>query len=130
MHNFHVSLLANVSFGTLMDTSVVANIFKDALCNEGIYSKELVSVSLNPILGSNAKNQQGYRKNEFLYSLVITGSATANTSLQLGKFLYQTLNEFTEKYARSYFLYSMYVERADKKDFCVQLNQERVFHAN
>lgn len=126
MHNFHVSLLANVSFTSPIDSSLYAQLFKEALCNGGIYPKEYISVSLNPILGSNVKNQQGYRKNEFLYSFVVTGSATSNTSLQLGKFLYQTLNEFTEKYARSYFLYSMYVERVDKKDFCVQSNQERV----
>lgn len=128
MHNFHVSLLANVSFPRPIDTSLHSSLLRDALCKEGIYSKELISVSLNPILGANVKNQQGYRKNEFLYSLVITGSATSNTSLQLGKFLYQTLNDFTERYARSYFLYSMYVERADRKDFCVQSNHERVFH--
>lgn len=128
MHNFHVSLLANVSFPKLVDCSFLASTFKTRLVMEGGYSDKLIAVSLNPILGTNAKNQQGYRKNEFLYSLVITGSATANTSLHLGKFLYQTLNDFTEKYARSYFLYSMYVERADKKDFCVQSNQERVFH--
>lgn len=128
MHNFHVSLLANVSFTRPIDTSLHASLFREILCKEGIYSKELISVSLNPVLGSNAKNQQGYRKNEFLYSLVVTGSVTANTSLHLGKFLYQTLNDFTERYARSYFLYSMYVERVDKKDFCVQSNHERVFH--
>lgn len=128
MHNFHVSLLANVSFPLPIDTSLHSSLLRDTLCKEGIYSKEHIVVSINPILGSNAKNLQGYRKNEFLYSLVVTGSATANTSLQLGKFLYQTLNEFTEKYARSYFLYSMYVERADKKDFCVQSNHERVFY--
>lgn len=126
MHNFYVSLLANVSFTSPIDSSLYSHLFKEALCNGGIYSKEHVSVSINPILGSNAKNLQGYRKNEFLYSFVVTGSATSNTSLQLGKFLYQTLNEFTEKYARSYFLYSMYVERVDKKDFCVLSNQERV----
>lgn len=128
MHNFHVSLLANLSFLAPIDTSLHASLFREILCKEGIYSKELISVSLNPILGSNAKNQQGYRKNEFLYSLVVTGSATAKASLQLGQFLYKTLNEFTENYARSYFLYSMYVERVDKKDFCVQANQERVFN--
>ena len=128
MHNFNVSLLANISFLAPIDTSLHASLFREILCKEGIYSKELISVSLNPILGSNAKNQKGYRKNEFLYSLVVTGSATAKASLQLGQFLYQTLNEFTEKYARSYFLYSMYVERVDKKDFCVQSNHERVFH--
>ena len=128
MHNFNVSLLANISFLAPIDTSLHASLFREILCKEGIYSKELISVSLNPVLGYNAKNQQGYRKNEFLYSLVVTGSATANTSLKLGKFLYQTLNDFTERYARSYFLYSMYVERVDKKDFCVQSNHERVFH--
>lgn len=128
MHNFHVSLLANLSFLAPIDTSLHASLFREILCKEGIYSKELISVSLNPVLGSNTKNQQGYRKNEFLYSFVVTGSATSQTSLRLGKFLYQTLNEFTEKYARSYFLYSMYVERVDKKDFCVQSNQEGVFH--
>ena len=128
MHNFHVSLLANLSFLAPIDTSLHASLFREILCKEGIYSKELISVSLNPILGSNAKNQQGYRKNEFLYSLVVTGSATAKASLQLGQFLYKTLNEFTENYARSYFLYSMYVERVDKKDFCVQSNHERVFY--
>ena len=128
MHNFHVSLLANLSFLAPIDTSLHSSLLRDALCKEGIYSKELIAVSLNPILGANTKNQQGYRKNEFLYSLVVTGSATANTSLQLGKFLYQTLNDFTERYARSYFLYSMYVERVDKKDFCVQSNHEGVFY--
>lgn len=128
MHKFHVSLLANVSFPKPVDCSFLASTFKTRLVMEGGYSDKLIAVSLNPILGTNAKNQQSYRKNEFLYSLVVTGSATANTSLHLGKFLYQTLNEFTEKYARSYFLYSMYVERADRKDFCVQSNQERVFH--
>lgn len=128
MHNFHVSLLANVSFEAPIDCSFLASTFKTRLVVEGGYSDKHISVSLTPILGSNAKNQQGYRENEFLYSLVVTGSATSNTSLHLGKFLYQTLNEFTEKYARSYFLYSMYVERVDKKDFCVQSNQERVFN--
>lgn len=128
MHKFHVSLLANVSFPKPVDCSFLASTFKTRLVMEGGYSDKLIAVSLNPILGTNAKNQQSYRKNEFLYSLVVTGSATANTSLHLGKFLYQALNDFTEKYARSYFLYSMYVERADRKDFCVQTSQERVFH--
>ena len=128
MHNFHVSLLANVSFTRPIDTSLHSSLLRDALCKEGIYSKELISVSLNPILGSNDKNQQGYRKNEFLYSLVVTGSSTSQTSLRLGQFLYQTLNEFTEKYARSYFLYSTYVERADRKDFCSISSQTGVSH--
>ena len=128
MHNFHVSLLANVSFPKPVDCSFLASTFKTRLFMEGGYSDKLIAVSLNPILGTNAKNQQGYRKNEFLYSLVITGSATANTSLHLGKFLYQTLNDFTDSYATSYFLYSMYIERTDKKDLCVQSNQERVSH--
>lgn len=128
MHNFHVSLLANLSFLSPIDASLHASLFREILSKEGIYSKELISVSLSPILGSNVKNQQGYRKNEFLYSLVVTGSVTADTSLQPGKFLYQTLNDFTERYARSYFLYSMYVSRTDNKDFCVQTSQERVFN--
>lgn len=128
MHNFHVSLLANVSFPKPVDCSFLASTFKTRLVMEGGYSDKLIAVSLNPILGTNAKNQQGYRKNEFLYSLVVTGSATANTSLHLGKFLYQTLNDFTDSYATSYFLYSMYIERSGKKDFCVQSNQERVSH--
>lgn len=128
MHNFHVSLLANVSFPKPVDCSFLASTFKTRLVMEGGYSDKLIVVSLNPILGTNAKNQQGYRKNEFLYSLVVTGSATTNTSLHLGKFLYQTLNDFTDSYATSYFLYSMYIERTDKKDFCVQSNQERVSH--
>ena len=105
MHNFHVSLLANISFPKLVDCSFLASTFKTRLVVEGGYSDERISVSLTPILGSNAKNQQGYRKNKFLYSLVVTGSAKANTSLQLGKFLYNTLNDFTNSYACSYFLY-------------------------
>lgn len=128
MHNFNVSLLANISFPKLVDCSFLASTFKTRLVVEGGYSDKHISVSLNPILGSNAKNQQGYRKNEFLYSLVVTGSATSQTSLRLGQFLYQTLNEFTEKYARSYFLYSMYVERADRKDFCSISSQTGVSH--
>lgn len=127
MHNFHVSLLANVSFTSPIDSSLYTQLFKEALCNGGIYSKEHISVSLNPILGSNVKNQQGYRKNEFLYSFVVTGSATAKTALQLGQKLKHTLDKFTKTYADSYFLYSMYVERVDKRDFCSISSQTGVF---
>ena len=125
MTGFNVSLLANISFPKLIDDSSLADSFKTSLLEEDCFSNERILVSLNPILGSNAKNQQGYKKNEFLYSLVITGSATSNSALQLGKFLYQTLNDFTENYASDYFLYSMFVESYDKKDFCSQSNRER-----
>lgn len=128
MHNFYVSLLANISFPKLVDCSFLASTFKTRLVVEGVYSDEHISVSLTPILGSNAKNQQGYRKNEFLYSLVVTGSATARSSLQLGQKLKQTLDKFTKTYADSYFLYSMYVERLDKKDFCSISSQTGVSH--
>ena len=73
-------------------------------------------------------NKKGYRKGQQLYTLVVTGSAIGNSALELGKILFNTLNDFTEKYATGYFLYSMYVEREDKKDFCSQSAQERVFH--
>ena len=128
MNNFHVSLVANISFSKQIDCSLLSSTFKTRLVLEGGYSDKLIVVSLNPILGANAKNQQGYRKNEFLYSIVITGSATANSALQLGQKLKHTLDKFTKTYANSYFLYSMYVERADRKDFCVQTSQEEVFH--
>lgn len=62
MHNFHVSLLANISFPKLVDCSFLASTFKTRLVVEGGYSDQHISVSLTPILGSNAKNQQGYRK--------------------------------------------------------------------
>lgn len=125
MTEFNVSLLANISFPKLIDDSSLADSFKTSLLVEDGFSNERILVSLNPILGSNAKNQQGYRENEFLYSLVVTGSATSKSALQLGKFLYQTLNDFTENYANGYFLYSMFVESFDKKDFCSQSNRER-----
>ena len=125
MTEFNISLLANISFPKLIDDSLLSSTFKTRLVLEGDYSEERILVTLNPILGSNAKNQQGYRENEFLYSLVVTGSATSKSALQLGKFLYQTLNDFTENYANGYFLYSMFVESFNKKDFCSQSNRER-----
>lgn len=88
------------------------------------FSNERIIVSLNPILGSKAKNQQGYKENEFLYSLVITGSATSISALRIGQFLNKVLNNFTENHASSYFLYSMFVEDYNKKDFCILTNMK------
>ena len=124
MTEFNISLLANISFPKLIDDSSLADSFKSSLLTEDSFSNERILVSLNPILGSNAKNQQGYRENEFLYSLVITGSATGNSALQVGKILYQTLNKITENHASGYFLYSMFVEDYNKKDFCVLTNMK------
>jgi len=62
MHNFHVSLVANVSFASPIDTSLHSRLLRDVLCKEGIYSKELISVSLNPILGTNAKKPTGLQE--------------------------------------------------------------------
>ena len=92
------------------------------------YSRELISVSIVPVESDSKYEQKGYRKGQQLYTLVVTGSAIGNSALELGKILFNTLNDFTEKYATGYFLYSMYVEREDKKDFCSQSAQERVFH--
>lgn len=127
MHNFHVSLSAHISSLVEFDCRVISNIFGSMLSEEG-YSKELISVSIIPVKDDSKYKQKGYRKGQQLYTLVVTGSAIGNSALELGKILFNTLNEFTEKYARSYFLYSMYVEREDKKDFCSQSAQERVFH--
>ena len=63
-----------------------------------------------------------------LYSLIVTGTASSFTALKLGKILVKVLDDFTEKYGTCYFLYSMFVEREDKKDLCVQSSQERVFY--
>lgn len=122
MTEFNVSLLANISFPKLIDDSSLADSFKASLLTEDGFSNERIIVSLNPIIGSSAKNQQGHRENEFLYSLVITGSATGNSALQIGKILNQTLNNFTENHASGYFLYSMFVEDYSKKDFCILTN--------
>lgn len=122
MTEFNISLLANISFPKLIDNSSLADIFTTSLLVEDGFSNERIIVSLNPILGSNAKNQQGYRENEFLYSLVVTGSATSKSALHLSQFLKQTLDSFTESYASGYFLYSMFVEDYNKKDFCVLTN--------
>ena len=122
MTEFNISLLANISFPKLIDNSSLADIFTTSLLVKDGFSNERIIVSLNPILGSNAKNQPGYRENEFLYSLVVTGSATSKSALPLGQFLKQTLDSFTESYASGYFLYSMFVEDYNKKDFCVLTN--------
>jgi hypothetical protein len=92
------------------------------------YSRELISVSIVPVENDSKYEQKGYRKGQQLYTLVVTGSAIGNSALELGKILFNTLNNFTEKYATGYFLYSMYVEREDKKDFCSQSAQERIFN--
>lgn len=84
MTEFNVSLLANISFPKLIDDSSLADSFKTSLLVEDGFSNERILVFLNPILGSNAKNQQGYKENEFLYSLVITGSATSISALRIG----------------------------------------------
>lgn len=128
MNNFNVSLLANISSRKVFDCTAIADTFKSMLTEEGKYSDELVSVSLMPIQGISLLKQQGYRKNENLYTLVVTGTAGGFSSLQLAKILVQSLDNFSERYATSYFLYSMFVESEDKKDFSVQTSQERVFH--
>lgn len=124
MTEFNVSLLANISFPKLIDDSSLADSFKTSLLVEDGFSNERILVSLNPILGSNAKNQQGYKENEFLYSLVITGSATSISALRIGQFLNKILNHFIENHASSYFLYSMFVEDYNKKDFCILTNMK------
>lgn len=128
MNNFNVSLLANISSRKVFDCTAIADTFKSMLTEEGKYSGELVSVSLMPIQGISLLKQQGYRKNENLYTLVVTGTASGFSSLQLAKILVQSLDNFSEKYATSYFLYSMFVERGDKKDFCSQSFKGKVFY--
>lgn len=122
MTEFNVSLLANLSFPKLIDDSYLSEILKTSLLTEDGFSNEHVLVTLNPILGSSVKNQQGYKESEFLYSLVITGSATSISSLRIGQFLNKMLNNFTENHASGYFLYSMFVEDYNKKDFCILTN--------
>lgn len=128
MNNFNVSLLANISSRKVFDCVSIADTFKDILVERSDYSNELISVSLMPIQGISLVKQQTYRKNENLYTLVVTGTASNSSALNLGKILVEVLDNFTKKYATSYFLYSMFVEREDKKDFCVQSSQERVFY--
>ena len=127
MHNFHVSLSAHISSLVAFDCKVISNIFGSMLA-EKRYSRELISVSIVPVENDSKYEQKGYRKGQQLYTLVVTGSAIGNSALELGKILFNTLNNFTEKYATGYFLYSMYVEREDKKDFCSQSAQERIFN--
>ena len=128
MNNFNVSLLANISSRKVCDCTAIADTFKSMLTEEGKYSDELVSVSLMPIQGISLVKQQGYRKNESLYTLVVTGTASNSSALKLGKILVEVLDNFTENHGTCYFLYSMFVEREDKKDFSVQTSQERVFY--
>lgn len=131
MHNFNISLVANISFKDVILPPVMELDFKEILLKDRIYSlrydnlysEDLIRISFKRIKGKEMKNLQGYKENEYLYSLVVTGSATANSSLQLGKKLKQTLDKFTKTYADSYFLYSLYIDRADKKDFCVISSQ-------
>lgn len=128
MNNFNVSLLANISSQKGTNCNVMADIFKFMLVKEGSYLDELISVSFVPIYGVSLVNQPCYRKGEYLYSLIVTGTASSFTALKLGKILVKVLDDFTEKYGTCYFLYSMFVERKDKKDLCVQSSQERVFY--
>lgn len=128
MNNFNVSLLANISTQRGTNCNVMADIFKFMLAKEGSYLDELISVSFVPIHGVSLVNQPSYRKGEYLYSLVVTGTASSSTALKLGKILVKVLDDFTEKYGTCYFLYSMFVERKDKKDLCVQSSQVRVFY--
>lgn len=128
MNNFNVSLLANISSQRGTNCNVMADIFKFMLAKEGSYLDELISVSFVPIHGVSLVNQPCYRKGEYLYSLVVTGTASSSTALKLGKILVKVLDDFTEKYGTCYFLYSMFVEREDKKDLCVQSSKERVFY--
>ena len=57
MTEFNISLLANISFPKLIDDSSLASSFKTSLLVEDGFSNERILVSLNPILGSSAKNQ-------------------------------------------------------------------------
>ena len=105
MHNFHVSLSAHISSLVEFDCKVISNNFGSMLA-EKRYSRELISVSIVPVENDSKYEQKGYRKGQQLYTLVVTGSAIGNSALELGKILFNTLNNFTEKYATGYFLYS------------------------
>lgn len=136
MHDLNVSLVANINFGDVTLPPVMELRFMDMLLkdpiyilrDDNLYSEDRIRVSFNRIKGKKMKNLQGYKGNEYLYSLVVTGSAMANSALQLGQKLKHTLDKFTKTYADSYFLYSMYVERVDKKDFCSISSQTGVSH--
>ena len=114
MHDFNVSLVANINFGNItlppvMELRFMEMLLKDtiySLRDDNLYSEDRIRVSFNRIKGKKMKNLQGYKGNEYLYSLVVTGSATANSALQLGQKLKHTLDKFTKTYADSYFLYS------------------------
>ena len=136
MHDFNVSLVANISFkdvtlSPVMELKFIEMLLKHpsyTLRDDNLYSEDRIKVYFKRIKGKKMKNFQGYRENEYLYSLVVTGSATAKSALQLGHKLKHTLDKFTKTYADSYFLYSMYVERIDKKDFCSISSQTGVSH--
>lgn len=105
MNNFNVSLLANISSQKGTNCNVMSDIFKFMLVKEGSYLDELISVSFVPIHGVSLVNQPCYRKGEYLYSLIVTGTASSFTALKLGKILVKVLDDFTEKYGTCYFLY-------------------------
>lgn len=131
MHNFNISLVANISFKDVILPPVMELDFKEILLKDRIYSlrydnlysEDLIRVSFKRIKGKEMKNLQGYKENEYLYSLVVTGSVRGRSSLELGQKLKHTLDAFTKSFANSYFLYSLYIDRADKKDFCVISSQ-------
>ena len=70
MTEFNISLLANISFPKLIDDSSLADSFKTSLLVEDGFSNERIIVSLNPILGSNAKISRVTRKMSF-YTLLL-----------------------------------------------------------
>lgn len=131
MHDFNVSLVANINFGNVtlspvMELRFMEMLLKDPiyiLRDDNLYSEDRIRVSFNRIKGKKMENLQGYRGNGYLYSLVVTGSARGRSSLELGQKLKHTLDAFTKSFANSYFLYSLYIDRADKKDFCVISSQ-------
>lgn len=131
MHNFNISLVANISFKDVVLPPVMELDFKEILLKDRIYSlrydnlysEDLIRISFKRIKGKEMKNLQGYKENEYLYSIVVTGSARGRSSLELGQKLKHTLDAFTKSFASSSFLYSLYIDRADKKDFCVISSQ-------
>ena len=136
MHNFNISLVANISFKDVILPPVMELDFKEILLKDRIYSlrydnlysEDLIRISFKHIKGKEMKNLQGYKENEYLYSLVVTGSARGRSSLELGQKLKHTLDAFTKSFANSYFLYSLYIDRADKKDFFSISSQTGVSH--
>ena len=128
MHEFNVSLSTTLSSKVEFDCSVVEDAFKSLLVNEEGYSKEHISVAISRICDESKYDNPIYNRGQQLYSLVVTGSASGSSALNLGKILLDVLDNFAEKYITGYFLYCMYIERLDKKDFCVQTARKKVFH--